>query len=53
MIFRLLMFDTKNEHAELGHALMAQVVFSSMCNPEYENYIYTDTKKICQDAMNV
>ena len=40
MIFRLLMFDTKSEHAELGHALMAQVVFSSMCNPEYENYKY-------------
>ena len=37
MIFRLLMFDTISEHAELGHALMAQVVFSSMCNPEYEN----------------
>ena len=40
MIFRLLMFDTKSEHAESGHALMAQVVFSSMCNPEYENYKY-------------
>ena len=37
MIFRLLMFDTKSEHAESGHALMAQVVFS---NPEYENYKY-------------
>ena len=37
MIFHLLMFDTISEHAELGHALMAQVVFSSMRNPEYEN----------------